>query len=50
MASTVVVALTLYAIFSKTDFTMCGGLLSVLCLVLLAGYIMNAFFIKGKTM
>lgn len=41
MASTVVVALTLYAIFTKTDFTMCGGLLFVLCLVLIAGGILN---------
>ena len=37
MAATVVVALTLYAIFTKTDFTMCGGLLFVVGLVLIVG-------------
>lgn len=44
LAATTVVALTLYAMFTKTDFTMCGGLLFILCLVLIAAGILNIFF------
>lgn len=41
LAATVVVALTLYAIFTKTDFTMCGGLLFILSLVLIMATLMS---------
>lgn len=41
LTATVVVALTLYAIFTKTDFTMCGGLLFILCLLLIMIGLLN---------
>ena len=43
----IVVALTLYAIFTKTDFTTCGGILVVLFAALFIGGIIS-LFIKNK--
>ena len=43
----ITVGLTLYAIFTKTDFTTCGGILVVCVIALLIGSII-AIFIKSK--
>lgn len=40
----IVVALTLYACFTKTDFTYCGGLLFVCGMVLMVGSLLSIFF------
>lgn len=42
-----VVGLTIYALTTKTDYTMCGGLLFALCLVLLVATIL-AIFIRNR--
>jgi FtsH-binding integral membrane protein len=38
-----VLGLTFYALITPTDFTMCGGLLSVLCWVLIGASVLNLF-------
>lgn len=47
LTAAVVVSLTIYAIFTKTDFTMCGGLLFILLAVMFVGSIL-AIFIKNR--
>lgn len=47
LTAIVVIALTLYAFTTKTDFTMCGGLLFV-CSLLLFGMILLSFIFPGK--
>ena len=47
LTAAVVVALTIYACTSKTDFTMCGGLLFTAFMVLFVGSIFSLFF-KSK--
>jgi FtsH-binding integral membrane protein len=44
ITTTVVVALSIYAFTTKSDFTMCGGLLFILLLLLIVGTIMNLAF------
>ena len=44
MTAGIVIALTLYAVFTKTDFTTCGGILAVLGGVFLVFMIFSFFF------
>ena len=44
MTAAIVIALTLYAVFTKTDFTQCGGIMAVLGGVLLAFLLLSFFF------
>jgi len=47
LTSAMVIGLTLYAIFTKSDFTTCGGILTVCLCVLIVGGIIS-IFIKNK--
>lgn len=47
LTSAIVIGLTLYAIFTKTDFTSCGGILVVCLVALLIGGIIGIFW-KNK--
>ena len=44
LTAAMVIGLTIYAIYTKTDFTMMGGLFFMLLLVLIALSIMSIFF------
>ena len=44
LTSAVVIGLTLYAMFTKTDFTLCGGALYSLGMILLAGAVLSVFY------
>jgi FtsH-binding integral membrane protein len=48
MTSGIVIALTLYAVFTKTDFTTCGGVLTVACAVFILVGLFS--FVLGATM
>lgn len=47
LTSAVVVGLTIYAFYTKTDFTVCGGFLFIMLMVLIVGSIL-AIFIRSK--
>ena len=47
LTAAIVVALTLYAIFTKTDFTTCGGILVVCCVALFVGGIIG-IWVRNK--
>ncbi len=47
LTAAIVIGLTLYAIFTKTDFTTCGGILVVCLVALIVGGIIG-IFIKNK--
>lgn len=47
LTAAVVIALTIYACTTKTDFTVCGGLLFAACMVLFVGSIIGIFY-KNK--
>lgn len=47
LTAAVTIALTLYAIFTSTDYTECGGILVVCCVALIVGGIIG-IFIKNK--
>ncbi len=47
LTAAIVIALTLYAIFTKTDFTTCGGILLVCLVALVVGGIF-AMFIRNR--
>lgn len=47
LTAAVTVALTIYAFYTKTDFTACGGILFILLAVLIVGSIL-AIFIRSK--
>ena len=44
LTAAMTIGLTLYAIFTKTDFTTCGGILMVCCVCLIFGGILSIFF------
>ena len=44
LTAAMTVGLTLYAVFTKTDFTTCGGILMVCCVCLIFGGILSIFF------
>lgn len=50
MTAGVTVALTLYAVFTKTDFTVCGQLMCVLCAVALLLSLFTMFMHVNNTM
>lgn len=43
LTAAMTIGLTIYAMTTSEDFTVCGGLLCVLCLVGLVGVILNMF-------
>jgi FtsH-binding integral membrane protein len=44
LTAVMVIALTVYALTTKTDFTMCGGFLMVMLFVVFAAGLLNLFF------